>query len=291
MTLITAVIIILSSGALTTSALDKHVRADDPSIVLLEAETLPEPPLSKTGKAYLTLNNQGFDVLDDAPIAESWVIQTLITFARTSKGPILDVGGAYGGITRLLLKQGATVYYNDLEGKHLLFGLKKVSPEMRTNLFLNIQSFPNEMNFAPGSLSGVVLHRILHFMGPETAEEGINKAAEWLEPGGKIFIVVLAPQHIAYRHKFLNLYEARWRSGDKWPGSEIEASEALPEQAYCLPKFLHIMDERPLRFTLEKYGFVVEKADFISMKRFGIEGNRDGMESFGIIGMKKAVNP
>jgi len=279
----------LISGTYASIALEGLVRADDPSLGLWEAAAPSEPPLSKTGKAYMTLNHQGFDVLDDTTIEDSWIIQDLMTFGGAAKFPILDVGGAYGGITRLLLKQGATVYYNDIEEKHLQIGIKKISPEMRTKLYLNTQSFPDEMNFAPASLAAVVLHRVLHLIEPDKVDTGIMKAAEWLEPGGKIFIVVLAPQHISYRDKFLTIYEQRWNEGELWPGSGLKASEALPEQAYCLPEFLHVMDERPLRLALEKYGFTVEKADFISMKRFGVEVNRDGRESFGIIGVKKMM--
>lgn len=274
---------IMAYGSCAASAFEELVRADNPSLDLRVAD---EPPLSITGKSYATLNKQGFDVLDGKTIAESWIIQDLMTFGAGTERPILDVGGAYGGITRLLLSQGATVYYNDIDPNHLLMGRRKIDAGMYPKLYLNTQSFPYEMNFAPASLDAVVLHRVLHFMEPIQVEEGIRKAVEWLAPGGKIFIVVLAPQHIQYRDKFLSTYDQRWNDGNPWPGSGIKACEALPEQAYNLPELLHVMDERPLRAALERYGFIVERADFISMQRFGVDSNRDGKESFGIIGVK-----
>ena len=287
--MVIVVLITMNFGPYVSIALEGLVRADDPFLDSWEIDAPIEPPLSKTGKAYITLNQQGFDVLDNTTIEESWLIQDLLAFGKTAKLPLLDVGGAYGGITRRLLEQGATVYYNDIEGKHLKIGVKKVSDEMRTRLYLNTQSFPDEMNFEPATLAAVVLHRVLHNIETDKTETGIMKPAEWLEPGGKIFIAVLAPQHISYRDKFLDLYEQRWNTGDPWPGRQLKASEALPDQAYCLPEFLNVMDERPLNLVLEKYGFMIEKADFISMKRFGIEEKRDGKELFGIIGVKKVT--
>ena len=141
----------------------------------------PEPQLSETGKSYVTLNKQGFDVLNDATAQDNWLIKDLINFAQTlaheTELPMLDVGGAYDGMTRLLLNQGATVIYNDMEEKHLETGIKKIEPEKRKKLYIDKKTFAQTMAFESESLSAVILHRVLHFMKPEDIECGIQQAS------------------------------------------------------------------------------------------------------------------
>lgn len=251
-------------------------------------QNLPEhPPLSNTGKSYRTYNSYGFDIINQFTSQNSWVIETLSKFVTTIKLPVLDVGGGYGGLSCLLAQQGATVIYNDIEKTHLLFGRKKLTESQRHHVYMNTQAFPEEMDFPPGSLGAIVLYRVLHFMAPEQIEAGLAKAYRWLASGGKIFIVVLTPQHTDYREKVLQHYEELWQQGEDWPGKGLNSKEILPNQAYALPSYIHVMDERPLRKALEKYQFEVEQTGFISLQKFGNTPNRDGKESFGIIAVKR----
>jgi hypothetical protein len=142
------------------------------------------------------------------------------------------------------------------------------------------------MIIKPHSLSGVVLYRVAHFMPPDKFEEGIAKIHRWLVPGGKVFIAVLPPQHGEYRDKVLSQYDANWKKGNVWPGFSFKSQDILPDQAYALPARLHLMDERPLVNVLEKYGFTIEKKDFIDMKKFGKSEQRDGHELYGIVAVK-----
>ena len=82
------------------------------------------------------------------------------------------------------------------------------------------------------------------------------------------------------------MYDQKWNDGNLWPGSGLKSCEVLPEQAYGLPEFIHVMDERPLKKVLEKFGFEIVESNFISMKRFGSEPDRNGQESYGIIAKK-----
>lgn len=249
---------------------------------------LPEhPPLSNTGKSYLTYNKYGFDIINELTPQDSWLIESLLKFVSTAKRPVLDIGGGYGGLTCLLARESATIIYNDIEKMHLLFGRKRLTKSQRHHVYLNTKAFPEEMDYPPNSLDAVVLYRVLHFMNPEQIEAGLEKAYQWLAPGGKIFIAVLAPQHADYRDKVLYQYEKLWGQGEGWPGKELITEEILPSQAYALPPRLHVMDERPLRKALEKYHFQIESADFISLKKFGDASSRDGKESFGIIAVKR----
>jgi SAM-dependent methyltransferase len=262
------------------------VLANSPQLNEFDKSLDKAPPLSKTGKSLVTYNRFGFDVIDTNTIKESWLIENLTHFSKHATHPILDIGGGYGRLSKLMAEQGASVIYNDLDERHVLLGRQLFSEQERAHLYLNTFKFPRGMIIPQNSLSGVVLHRVVHFMKPDEVEEGIAKIKRWLVPGGKVYIAVLAPQHGEYRDKVLPAYEKRWQQGDAWPGYGFKSKEILPDQAYALPKVLHVMDKRPLEKALLKYGFVIEKADYIDMKQFGNIEKRDGHEWFGIIAVK-----
>jgi SAM-dependent methyltransferase len=253
---------------------------------ILDEMPLTEPKLSKTGKSLVTANQFGFDVADEQTLKDSWLIQEITTFSKHAEHPILDVGAGYGRLTKMMLSTGATVVYNDLEIKHLLYGRTLATPQEKARLYLNTFNFSQGMIFKPDTFSAVILHRVIHFMPPDQVEEGIAKIHRWLVPGGKVFIAVLPPQHSEYRTKVLAQYEAKWQAGNAWPGYGFKSQELLPEQSYALPQMLHVMDERPLVKALQKYGFTVEKKGFIEMKKFGKSNVRDGHELFGIVAKK-----
>jgi SAM-dependent methyltransferase len=250
-------------------------------------ETLPEmPPVSRSGKSLVTFNKQGFDVLDAKTAQDSFLIQSIIEFSKTAKHPILEIGGGYGRVCKIIREQGATVIENDLDIRHLVYGRKEVSADLRSHLYLNTHRFPKKVILKPNSLSAVVMHRVIHMMTPDEIEEGFAKINRWLVPGGKVFIAVLPPQHREYKDQVLALYNKRWQEGHAWPGYGFKSKTLLPEQAYALPAMLHIMDERPLIKALEKYGFKIEKYGFIEMKKFHPQGEQQGQELFGLIAQK-----
>ncbi len=260
--------------------------ATSPILDEMEQTLEPTPVLSKSGKSFVTLNRFGFDVMDDTTIKNSWLIQEIAKTSKTADHPMLDIGGGYGRLTKVMLNSGATVIYNDLEPKHLIYGRQLAQADERQRLYLNSHSFPRAMILEPNSLTGVVLYRVAHFMKPDEFEEGIAKIKRWLVPGGKVFIAVLPPQHSEYQDRVLPVYNKRWEKGNPWPGYNFKSHDILPSQAYALPKQLHLMDERPLIHVLTKYGFTIEKHGFIDMKRFGANENRTGQELFGIIAIK-----
>lgn len=262
------------------------VRANAPFLDDIE-NTLPDnPPLSRTGKSLLTYNKQGFDIIDPDTAKKSFLIHAIAKFSKNTRQPMLEIGGGYGRLSKIMLEQGATVIENDLDLRHLIYGRKLLEPELREHLYLNTFKFPRGMILPPNSLSGVVMYRVLHLMTPDEIEEGFAKIKRWLVPGGKLFIAVLPPQHVEYQDKVLKHYEQRWNKGDPWPGAGLKSEILLPQQAYGLPENLHVMDERPLKKALEKYGFMVEEYGFIDMKRFHGQTSNDGQELFGLIAVK-----
>lgn len=252
---------------------------------------LPEIPLSKTGKSFLTVNKTGFDVLNSES-QQNWVLNEYCNFLKANTPQrILDIGAGYGRISHIGLKHDKILIANDIAIEHLMHTRKKAKLNGLNieNLYLNNSYFPNDIAIENETLDAVVLYRVIHFLSPDEIELGLAKIYKGLKKGGKVFIVVLSPQHKEYSDWFLPIYNAKWNAGDKWPGVNLDVSKALPKQEYNLPKHLHVMDERPLAYALEKQGFLIAKYGFVDMRRFNSskgKHKRDGRGSFGIIAVK-----
>jgi len=269
--------------------LDYGVQANNSNLDYIE-QLLPDIPLSRTGKSFLTVNKTGFDVLNSES-QKNWVLSDYKKFiSKDTSKTILDIGSGYGRISHIALDKNKTVIANDIAIEHLLYTRKiaRAKELNLNNLYLNNSHFPNDIAIKNDTLDAVVLYRIIHFLSSKEIELGLENIHKWLRKGGQVFIVVLAPQHKEYSNWFLPTYNSRWASGNKWPGEGLDSAKALPLQKYNLPKYLHVMDERPLKHALEKQKFTVVKTGFVDMRRFGSNQRpkRDGRESFGIIAMK-----
>lgn len=247
------------------------------------------PPPSKTGKSLLTMNKMGFDVLDTVKNDTNWLIAAYLQFIKVHQGTVLDIGCGYGNLALEALAHGNKVIANDIAVEHLIEVRRRaMAKHLPLNtLYLNNKTFPYAMDLADESVEAIVIYRVLHFLSPTAIEAGLSKAQRWLKPGGKLFIAALAPQNKSFSTWFLPIYNEKWSNGIKWPGVDLPTHTALPEQAYQLPPYLHVMDERPLRYALEKAGFKVDQVDFIDMRRYGqAKEERDGHEMIGMIAEK-----
>lgn len=258
------------------------LRADSP---LFDELPVYSPILSKNKTSLLTFNKMGFDVLFNHT---TWVTEGFINFCQQHPGEyVLDVGTGYGFLSHRALSKKVKVISNDIDLKHLLYIRKEVkNHENMSRLFLNINPFPH-LEIPNDFLSAVLLHRVLHFMSGEEIDLGLENVRRWLKVGGKVYIVVMSSDHIAFRDQVLPEFEERKKNGDPWPGMYLDVNKYLPDQAYGLPEKLHIMDQEILRKALERHGFEVEEIGYISMKNFGAEKKRDGKEAVGVIAVKK----
>ncbi len=123
-------------------------------------------------------------------LEKSWLINEIQKYSRQASQPMLEVGGRYGEISKLMLKEGATVVYNDSDRRHLLHGRESINFEQRQRLYMNTFSYPRGMILPKNVLSGIVYYQSLDAMSPDAMEEGFAKAKGWLVPGGKLFIAL-----------------------------------------------------------------------------------------------------
>jgi SAM-dependent methyltransferase len=256
------------------------IRAD---LGILDQYLVTPPILSESKKSFLTFNKMGFDTLAQDL---NWVAEDFLSFCRPGEY-VLDVGAGYGFLTRCALSKGAYVISNDIELKHLLYGRKEVDDHDKlSRLFLNKNPFPY-LDIPDNFLGAVILHRVLHFLPGDDIDLGLENVKRWLKKGGKIYIIVMSSEHVSFRQKVLPEFEKRKKNGDPWPGMYLDVPKYLPEQASSLPDKLHIMDQEILRKALERHGFKIEKIDYVSMKKFGVEKGRDGKEAIGAVAIKQ----
>ena len=227
-----------------------------------------------------TLNKYGWA----SPIVDPISLE-FVEFVKDSGKPSLDIGATYGYIAKLALENGASVIINDIDKDHLEAALKYIPSTLHKNLQTKLGQFPEDLNFPSNSLKAVLARRVLHFLPGEELEIGAKKIYDWLEPGGKVFILASTPfrKHLL---PFLKEYEQQ-KLYVKYPGevhdiSKIENSE----EADNLPPFFHYLDADILSGILQNAGFKIEKAIYIDIKEMPEFMKLDGRENVGLIAIK-----
>ena len=72
------------------------------------------------------------------------------------------------------------------------------------------------------------------FLAGDDIDLGLENVRRWLKKGGKIYIIVMSSEHIAFRQQVLPEFEKRKKNGDPWPGMYLDGPKYLPEQASAL---------------------------------------------------------
>jgi SAM-dependent methyltransferase len=220
-------------------------------------DPMPELPSSPVPGLIPTLNNTGWmtESLDR-------LSQDFAAYAGGIAGESLDIGCAYGIATLAALEQGARVLAADLDARHLDILAGRTPPDQRGRLRTQVASLP-EADFAPGSFGAILAARVLHFLPPAGVTLTLYKMFQWLEPGGRLYVVCDSPYVGPWRDAAPE-YERRKSQGCPWPGLVIDYHRYLPEQARAAsPTFIHPMDPDVLRRACEKLGFEVLEAAWL----------------------------
>ena len=257
----------------------RNVRADDPLLSTLEVK---ERLQSATGKAFLTVNRFGFET---ASLDSNWAIEAFQSSIQPGS-IMLDIGAGYGALSRAALERGASVISNDLALDHLLWTRSQIAPKNWEHLCLNTARFP-DLTIRTQSLTHISAHRIFHFLSGPELQQGLQNCFAWLQPGGMLMAVAMSATHARFRDAFYPEYQKRQQEGVRWPGECLDVTTHLQEQAYNLPPHLHVFTPEQLKEEVSKVGFRVERADYISLARFGRDSDgRDGREAVGFVARK-----
>lgn len=215
--------------------------------------------------------------------------RAFVAFAATCRLPVLDVGAGYGLATAAALDAGApTAVALDLDGRHLAMLHKLAAPSERARLTLRVARFPDEVAFPADSFGAIHASRVCHFLTADEMETGFARMAEWLAPGGKLFLHALTPYAQACPG-FAPVFAARKRAGELWPGVIANVGDYdRPHDDSHSPPMLHVFDSAVLAAGARRAGLIVERSRMFTPARYPPELRHDGRETVGLVARKRA---
>lgn len=243
----------------------------------------PVPPASWNRPGMIpTLNDTGFMF----EVRDSFT-NDFISYAGQSTLPVLELGCAYGVASIPALEAGARVTASDMEPRHLEILKDKVPAHLLGNLELVVATLP-QAEFPAGRYGAILCSRVLHFLSGEDIETSVRKMAQWLAPGGRLYLVADTPYGI-WRKKIPE-FEAGKAAGMRWPGMMVGLHNYLaadpPPKPTEKPPFMNVLDPELLARTCTEAGLEVIEAAFIPRPDFGGFGQMDGRENAGVLAVK-----
>lgn len=224
----------------------------------------------------------------------SSISQEFILFSAKVKKPVADIGCAFGNTVVAAIKEGAkTVIAGDMEPQHLEAVRVQLSENEQANLVTKLGVFPSGFDFQRNSLSAIHASHLFEYLTGDEVEQAISTCYDWLESGGKFFLLTYTIYIFELVNKKFELeFKRRCEQGIKWPGYLVDIGEfsSLPEKRESIvPKTLHFYELSSLVNALKTAGFIIELANYLDGKSNGAYPetlHESGRECLGIIAIK-----
>jgi SAM-dependent methyltransferase len=208
------------------------------------------------------LNGRGFMEKDLNGISTRFVDES-----AKLEGISLDVGCAYGIATLAALKGGSEVVACDMDQAHLDILLKETPEIDKQRLTTKKGTLPG-VDFKNESFVAIHCSRCLHFLVPEELKLTLEKMYNWLQPGGKIYLITDTCFSGPWK-KYLPEFDRKKAEGDPFPGFIEDALKCLPVSK--LPKgmtpHMNCLDPDTLARECKLAGFEIIEADFLGPAR------------------------
>lgn len=231
-----------------------------------------------------TLNGMGYMYERYTPFVNEY-LKAYIEALPSIKGPVLDIGVAYGVTVLDSLKMGAYVIANEIHEPHLDLLTENVPIELKSHLTLNLGRFPQDTDFEENSLGAVLISRVLNFLTGDEIDMGLEKIFKWLKPGAKVYIIAETVYKELFK-KVIPLVHDRMEQNHMWPGELDHVRAHMTKRQEHLPDAIHFLDDKVLTKALLKAGFSIEKCSLFSKNNIPQDARFDGKETVGIIGVK-----
>lgn len=205
-----------------------------------------------------------------------------IEYAAHQKGPVLELGTAYGFVSIEALKAGITVIANDIEPRHLKILYNQTPQEYRAHLTLLPGEFPGDLNLSPESISGCYVAHMLGYLSPLNLQTGFEKLFNWLKSNSKLFIITSTPYKAVFKN-IIPAYEERVKANKPWPGYFTDLKKLINPR---IPDSLHFFDEHILTRELERVGFLIERIELYERQDLPRKARWDGREGLIAIATK-----
>lgn len=205
-----------------------------------------------------TLNAKGWMTLRPDSVSEAF-----IEYAAQCGQECLDIGCAYGVATLPALARGARMRACDMEPQHLDILWQQTPGPDRARLRIQPATLP-EVDFPPESFGAILCARALHFLSGRDISLSISKMADWLSPGGRMYLVSDSPYGGPWAIRAPD-YERRKAAGDPWPGLVSSFAELLKpgDDPKRHPAFINPLDPDILQREVELAGLLTIESHWL----------------------------
>ena len=211
-----------------------------------------------------TKNEKGNEVCSISPFHR---------LALDSIGPgsrVLDLGSAYGFMTRRALAKGAIVTAVDMSGLHIAALVGATPMDQRNRLWVSVSTFPSDFTSPPdASFDVVIVGLLIHYLPSEHVQTLFQSVHRWLAPAGSFFVMAVTPGFMDTRDLIRIARQRVTAAKEKIHAHAIAPGEMVfPTDFSKFPPRLlsslrldcdpfHPQDVDLTRFNLERAGFQV----------------------------------
>lgn len=232
-------------------------------------------------EARLTLNHMGW-----ASVQPHEINLAFADFAATSTKPVLDIGAGFGVASKEALLRGAKVIVNDLSADHLIEFWASLDRGQSSRTTAIYGKFPDDLSFPSGTLGAIHICNVIHFLNPAEFERGLNKMHEWLQPGGKLFMLAVSPYQQPLKG-FVPEFECRMATGVDYPGWVENIGEYSSHPLLeLLPSSLLLFNAESISRAFRSNEFQVEELREYSRSGIPAACRFDGRENVLLVARK-----
>lgn len=170
------------------SQLVENAHATPPTLDQTFLRNMPWP-LEKL-PFHQTLNKRGVEIKEMSPFHKALIQE----FHAGKK--VLDVGCAYGFITKMALGKGAQVVAVDVEIRHLAVLVKQVPRQYLPNLSLEWCSFPQGFVHDGENFDVIIYAQLLHFFAPSVVKRCYEEAYSMMNADSRLAIMLSSPSKV-----------------------------------------------------------------------------------------------